>query len=192
MQTTDKKMFLDMQEHPEKYSDQQIEAMMDELDQTADTETAWRRFSAARSNHRLTTPVPRYKKMAASFIGVALVSGIAFAAIHIVREYQKPQPPQSEQTASVTKPVNIVPVDTLDADTLVVMPRIFENVPLDSMLIEMAGYYRVAVDFQRDDVRQLRFHFVWKPKEDLDRVVERLNHFEAVNIVREPEKLIVR
>ena len=52
MQATDKKMFLDMQEHPEKYSDQQIEAMMDELDQTADTETAWRRFSAARSNHR--------------------------------------------------------------------------------------------------------------------------------------------
>ena len=194
MQTPDKKkqVFLDMQEHPEKYSDQQIEAMMDELDHTADTEAAWQRFFAAQTNHRFTVPVSRYKKMAASFIGVALVSGIAFAAIHIVRQYQQPQLPQIEQTASVTKPVNIVSIDTLAADTLAVVPRIFENVPLDSMLIEMAGYYHVAVDFQRDDAHLLRFHFVWKPKESLDRVVERLNNFEAVHIVREPEKLIVR
>ena len=34
MQTPDKKkqMFLDMQEHPEKYSEEQIETMMDDLD----------------------------------------------------------------------------------------------------------------------------------------------------------------
>ena len=30
MQTPDTKMFLDMQEHPEKYSEEQIESMMDE------------------------------------------------------------------------------------------------------------------------------------------------------------------
>ena len=34
----DKKLFFDMQEHPENYSDEQLEAMMAELDKEPDTE----------------------------------------------------------------------------------------------------------------------------------------------------------
>ena len=51
MQTPDKKklMFLDMQEHPEKYSDEQMEAMMDELDQMPDAGTAWQKFESSNS-----------------------------------------------------------------------------------------------------------------------------------------------
>ena len=56
----------------------------------------------------------------------------------------------------------------------------------------MAGYYGVAVEFQFDEARQLRLHFVWDHNESLDQVVERLNNFEAVNIVCEPKKLIVK
>ena len=37
----DKKLFFDMQEHPENYSDEQLEAMMAELDKEPDTEEAW-------------------------------------------------------------------------------------------------------------------------------------------------------
>ena len=40
--------------------------------------------------------------------------------------------------------------------------------------------------------RQLRFHFVWKREESLDRVVEKLNIFEAVNIGMEDKTLVVR
>ena len=194
MQTPDpmKQMFLDMQEHPEHYSDQQLEAMMDELDRVADTETAWRRFASAHPRRQTATRISRYRKMAASFVGVVMMSGIAFAAIHIVRQNQKPAtPPAADAIAVARAQRSALGTRGEEADTLV-MPRVFENVPLDSMLTEIAGYYRIAVDFQREDVRQLRFHFVWKPEDNLDRVVERLNHFEAVNIEREPEKLTVR
>ena len=37
----DKQLFFDMQEHPERYSDEQLEAMMAELDREPDTEEAW-------------------------------------------------------------------------------------------------------------------------------------------------------
>ena len=39
-----KQMFLDMQEHPENYSDDQLETMMDELDQVPDVDAAWQRL----------------------------------------------------------------------------------------------------------------------------------------------------
>lgn len=40
-----KTRFLDMQQHPENYTDDQLEAMMAELDQPVDAEAAWEEFS---------------------------------------------------------------------------------------------------------------------------------------------------
>ena len=44
MQTNDERnlqRYFDMQEHPEKYTDEELEAMMDELDRLPDVEQAW-------------------------------------------------------------------------------------------------------------------------------------------------------
>ena len=193
MQTPDKKMrlFLDMQEHPENYAEEQIVAMMDEVDSTPDVEATWQRF---KQNHDTTTrhASHRWLKVAASTMGVIMTAAIAYAAIHFVRLHQVSQTCQAEQSASATVAVNTAPADTLATDTIAMEPRIFDNMPLDTMLMEMADYYHVAVEFQRDDCRQLRLHFEWKRSESLVRVVGRLNNFEAVNIVQEPEKLIVK
>jgi hypothetical protein len=59
------------------------------------------------------------------------------------------------------------------------------------MLMEMASYYQVGVEFTREETRQLRFHFVWKRNESLDRVLERLNNFKAVNIEKSDTVIIV-
>ena len=132
-------------------------------------------------------------KIAASFIGVLLASGIAFAAIQIVRNINtaKPQQPTTEQTADI-KPVISLPADTIKADTITVEPYIFNNVPLDSMLTVIAEAHGVQVEFENDATRELRFHFVWKREDSLSRVVEKLNTFEAVNIGMEDKTLVVR
>lgn len=188
MQTPDRKhqMFLDMQEHPENYSEEQIEAMMDELDQIPDVETAWKKFEGQR-------PSRRWLQIAASIVGVLMVSGIAIAAIHIWSLNPNPSPKGEGNSYIQTS-------DTIKHSTPLSNRKgvegeatiIFDNVPLDTMLNEMAGFYRIAVEFQREETRQLRLHFEWKRNESLDRVLERLNNFEAVDIIREPEKLIVR
>ena len=132
-------------------------------------------------------------KIAASFIGVLLASGIAFAAIQVVRNIStpKPQQPTTEQTTDIN-PVAPLPADTVQADTIPVEPYIFNNVPLDSMLTAIATAHGVGVEFENEAARHLRFHFVWKREDSLSRVVEKLNTFEAVNIVEEDKTLVVK
>ena len=132
-------------------------------------------------------------KIAASFIGVLLASGIAFAAIQVVRNIStpKPQQPTTEQTTDID-PVTSLPADTVKADTITTEPYIFNNVPLDSMLTVIATAHGIGVEFENEAARELRFHFVWKREDSLSRVVEKLNTFEAVNIGMEDKTLVVR
>lgn len=194
MKPSDKsrQMFLDMQEHPENYSDEQLETIMDELDQVPDVYAAWQQLEVRGETLEKRTSTSQLRKIAAAFIGVIILSGIAIAAIHLWNPASNSNPeaesslPTSLKGVETSSPKEKVQNGLL-ADTL-----IFDNVPLDTMLQEIAAYYHVSVEFKQEKVRQFRFHFIWKHSESLDRVVERLNNFDAVNIVREPEKLIVR
>ena len=216
---------LELQEHPEQVTDEQLQQALDDpqmrelVEQMAfakrtfkDEETLteelpiadeWEKFATAHAEeldaHDKENSKTRFAlhfsthKIAASFIGAVMASGIALAAIHIVRQYQKPETPQATDTIAVASPQrSTFNAQLEETDTLAIEQRIFDNVPLDTMLFEMADYYHVSVKFEREEPRQLRFHFVWKRTDDLDRLVEKLNNFEAVNIIHEPEKLIVR
>ena len=168
-----------------------------------DVDAEWEKFAASHAEEldtldegeckpRFTLHLAPYK-IAASFIGVLLASGIAFAAIQVVRNISTPKPqlPRAEQTTDI-EPVTSLPTDTVKADTIPVEPYIFNNVPLDSILAAIATAHGVSVEFENDAARGLRFHFVWKREDSLTRVVEKLNTFEAVNISLEDKMLVVR
>ena len=169
-----------------------------------DVEGEWEKFAAKRSALPLcsaknfdegneTQHVYPFKKMAASFIGVLLVSGMAFAAIHIVRmvNSHKAETVQTEQPASY-KPSTALPDDTVKTDTATtVQPVVFDNVPLENMLTEIAAYYHAEVSFLNDDARQLRFHFVWKHEDGLRHAIDKLNRFESLNVRLDENKIIV-
>jgi hypothetical protein len=72
-----------------------------------------------------------------------------------------------------------------------VEPHLYDNVPLEQMLNELSAYYHVDVEYRYEDVRLLRIYYKWEPDFTLDKVVEMLSHFEAFNIHREGDKLIV-
>ena len=176
----------------------------DELkDNPQDMDDEWEKFAASHANELDALDEGEHKprflaflaphKIAASFIGVLLASGIAFAAIQVVRNIStsKPQLPTTEQTTDI-EPVTSRPVETVKADTIPAEPYIFNNVPLDSMLTAIAAAHGVGVEFENEAARQLRFHFVWKREDSLTRIAEKLNTFDAVNIVVEDKKLIVR
>ena len=170
---------------------------------TLDVDAEWEKFAASHAEELDALEEggqkPRFAlhlathKIAASFIGVLLASGIAFAAIQIVRNIStpKPQQPTTEQTTDI-EPITSLPADTVKTDTIPTEPYIFNNVPLDSVLTAIATAHGVGVEFENDAARQLRFHFVWKREDSLLRVVEKLNTFEAVNIGMEDKKLVVR
>ena len=170
---------------------------------TPDVDAEWEKFAASHAEalDALDEEKPKSHfhiylfshKIAASFIGLLLASGIAFAAIQVVRNIStpKPQQPTKEQMTDIN-PVTSLPADTVQADTIPVEPYIFNNVPLDSMLTAIATAHGVGVEFENEAARHLRFHFVWKREDSLSRVVEKLNTFEAVNIGMEDKTLVVR
>lgn len=128
-------------------------------------------------------------KFAAMFIGILLISGIAYAAIHIVRQYQKPETPQTERVATIKKPVNVS--DTLRIDSTIVEPVIYDNVPLEKLLPEIATQYGASVIFQDDASRQLRLFYQWKPEYTMEKIVEMLNNFETLQLQLEGDTLFV-
>ena len=211
METTNEniRQLLEMLDHPEAYTEQEIHDIINRDEDTretyrlmvkakrssrnrqdeapADVDTAWQRF------HQRLQPKQRgrgWMKMAASFIGVLLVSGIAFAAIHIVRHYvgqDMPTPPQ--ETQMVEPHQQIIPDDTVKVETTdtiapkaTMEPVVFDNVPLEEMLPEIAAHYDATVTFGNDKAQQLRFRFVWNPQQDIDQVVSDLNQFESLTV----------
>ena len=203
------RQLLEMLDHPEAYTEREIHDIINrdedtretyrlmveakrscrnrQTDTPVDVDAAWQRF-----NQRLQPKQQGHgwMKMAASFIGVLLVSGIAFAAIHIVRHYvggDVPTPPQETEVAVPHQQVALddtVKVETTDtiAPKATMEPVVFDNVPLEEMLPEIAAHYDAKVTFANDKARQLRFRFVWNPQQDIDQVVSDLNQFESLTV----------
>ena len=190
MQTPDKKkqMFLDMQEHPEKYSEEQIETMMDDLDRLPDVDVAWQEFQqTGQSSPR------RWLKAAASIIGVLMLSGIAYAAVHIIsRNAGVDEETPTHEVQNINSPLNDdAIVETFTTDSIP-QTRIFENTPLDELVNEIAHYYNKVADIQSEEAHELRLYYKWDPKDALENVVDDLNHFDHVNLAIEGDKLVVK
>ena len=211
-QTTNEniRQLLEMLDNPDAYTEQQIHNIINHDEDTRETyrlmveakrrsrhrqnkkpvdvDAAWQRFNQKSQPKQSSS---NWMKIAASFIGVLLVSGIAFAAIHIVRQYQKQETPQTEMAENVTNPVTTLPADTLTKDTVTVQPVIYDNIPLEKMLPEIAAHYDVKVVFANDEARGLRFHFVWNPQQGIDQVISDLNQFERLNATLKDNQITV-
>ena len=130
-------------------------------------------------------------RLVASFIGLLLISGIALAAIQIVR-YTQQNTPKTEEVINTPKPANVTPADTLTTDTIAApQPIIYDNIPLEKMLPEIAAHYDANVTFINDEARQLRFRFVWNPQKGINQVINDLNKFERLTVTLEDNQITV-
>ena len=220
METTNEniRQLLEMLDHPEAYTEQEIHDIINRDEDTRETYRLMVESKRSSRNRQDETPVdvddawqqfnqrlqPKQRgrgwmKMAASFIGVLLVSGIAFAAIHIVRHYvgqDMPTPPQETQIVEPHQQIALddtVKVETTDtiAPKATMEPVVFDNVPLEEMLPDIAAHYDATVSFANDKARQLRFRFVWNPQQDIDQVVNDLNQFESLTVTLKDNQITV-
>lgn len=212
MRTTNEniRQLLEMLDNPDAYTEQQIRDIINHDEdtrenyrlmvevkrstrqrqnkKTVDVDAAWQRFNQKFQPKQSSS---NWMKIAASFIGVLLVSGIAFAAIHIVRQYQKQETPQTTDTITVANSSHFTLHSSLPEDTIIVQPVIYDNIPLEKMLPEIANHYDVKVVFANDEARGLRFHFVWNPQKGIDQVVSDLNQFERLNVILKDNQITV-
>ena len=89
--------------HPEKYSDEQMDQMLEEANiPVPDAETAWKRFSVS----KLYTQNSKLRRIAAMFIGVLMLSGIAYAAVHLIRNHEAGNCCGNQHPTPITKHPN--------------------------------------------------------------------------------------
>ena len=132
-----------------------------------------------------------FLKIAAMFVGILMISGIAYAAIYVVRHAAN-----VEGTSNTpTEETRIIKSQqqTAEADTIAVpQPKLYDNVPIGEIFKELSGYYNVKVVYQNEDAPRLRLFYQWKPEYTLEKVVEMLNNFEWIQIQTENDTLFIR
>ncbi|MBE6316234.1 MAG: hypothetical protein E7078_06295 [Bacteroidales bacterium] len=206
MEQNDKiRLLLDMHEHPESYTDEQLASMLDDemLERLAtakramtdipepDVDAEWQRFE---QEHFTPVHNRRWLKVAAMIAGVLMLSAFTYAAIQAVRAHQPEiQQPLTEQVEKTDAPVaTSSPTEAEEIDSVSTgQPVTFDNVALETIVGDIAARHQMQVEFRNEDARALRFYFVWQPDEDLDAALERLNLFESVNISKEGNTIVV-
>lgn len=175
-----KRLFLDMQEHPENYSDEQLEAMMDDLDSELDAQAAWERFEQTMGP--AVKPSHRWLRVAAIFVGFLFLAGIAVAAWMSLT----PNTPPNGETSRDAQSVEVAKPIQHDE-----MPVAFDNVPLDSILAVVSAHYGKAVSFRNADLRGMKLIMTWQPDASLADFLDRLNAFDGLSLSLQSDTIVV-
>ena len=158
------------------------------MSQNAETQQTAKLFS-------LWSPMRKVAAVAA----VLVVSGITFAAIHLVtRSHQPSDNSNTELVASqkdsiqqVSAPQKSNIEEKTDSASLAQLPLVYENAELQNILTPIAGHFHLQVTYQKESARHIRLFLQLEKNMSLDDIIELLNYFEKVNIRHEGQTLIV-
>ena len=181
----------------------QMYAQESHYDEDIDTsdiiDEEWTKFEAEHFKHEKTeknfnSSIFQFfnsSKKIAAFIGILILSGITYAAIHMFSS--NTQSAQEQQTVAVenAQPSTINAQQSEPADSTVLRPMVFENAELGTILREVASYYQCEVVYKKEKTKHIRLFFTWDKKQSLDEVIEMFNKFERFHIRQENNKLII-
>ena len=198
----DIEQLLKMTERPQDYTDEELQRLMSnpemrgyyELMVSAEAGFALRKEKnhgdrsrdSAGQNHG---PVPmilpmilslgnRFMRIAAMFIVVLMLSGIAFAAYRLVVGGDSESPTQEVRTANPTQQAGTLQQTQTDPNSI----RTFENAELQQILQELSDYYHVSVKYRNEQSRHIRLYTKWDTAAPLQQIIELLNGFEKVSV----------
>ena len=141
-------------------------------------------------------PIYRYyRQIAAVVISILTVSGIAIAAVSIVKGGRK----QLATDSAVTVTNNIAHTKTLrEKDSTrttatyskleekrvgeILPPKQFDNVMLQDIVQEISDYYGIKTVCRNPEAGQLRLRFLWNRDQSVEHAVKTLNMFEKVQL----------
>ncbi len=160
----------------------------EEMSQNAETQQTAKLFS-------LWSPMRKVAAVAA----VLVVSGITFAAIHLVTRSHQPSDNsntelvafQKDSIQQVSAPQKSNIEEKTDSASLAQLPLVYENAELQNILTPIAGHFHLQVTYQNESARHIRLFLQLEKNMSLDDIIELMNHFEKVNIRHEGQTLIV-
>ena len=203
-------LLFQMMEHPERYSDEQwsevladdeckeLYTMLSKIQSAIEVECIgkqqidreWDKFLV---KHDARGKSLHWQRIAAVAAVAIVCVGLAIAAVYThffsTNDTGKRPTPTVENATATTKTVTISGKEVQAEET---QPHLYDNVPLEKIINDMSAYYNVQVEWRSDEARDLRLYYQWEPSFTLDKVVDMLNSFEAINITREGDKIIIK
>ena len=205
-------MLFDMQEHPDKYTDEQMEHLLADKEvkeflrdlamarmagkkatpKKVDVDKAWKEFSNGSYRNRM--------KIAASIVGIIFLSGVALAAVQNgwLNFSTSDKVVDNKAMAEQIVPTNTLANDSLKAmtveptDSLDMKPVVFDNAELGTILMQMADFYQVKVEYMNANTQHVRLFFNWNKTKTLEQNMELLNAFDRIQIEYADGTLIVK
>ena len=169
---------LRMTERPQDYSDEELEQLLSDPEMRDYYELMVKAEAGFAQKRHARNHGGRYTmllKIAALFVGVLLLSGMAYAAYHYAVRGGYQAPTQEVQMTNAPQQAD-EPLQEPDAI------RTFENTELQEILQELSNHYHVGVEFRNNQSRHIRIYTKWDTSAPLKQMIERLNGFEKVNI----------
>ena len=174
--------------HPEKYTDEQLDQMLDESNiPVPDANDAWEQFQKA---HIVAKSTTTWYKIAAMFIGILMLSGIAYAAIsHFIKMEDKPQVTLTERKPDIKKMEKTYGAEMTPTKKA---PVVFNNVELQQIMQYVADGYGVKVEFKNKAARTIRFYLQWEADNTLQEIIDKINHFEKVHLTLNEDTITIK
>ena len=130
-------------------------------------------------------------------VGITLlvVSGVAFAVFH-PQLFRGSLDGTSEQQAVASVSHQTMSFNTMvpeERDSVLASRRyIYDDVPLQKILDDVAEVYHISVKYARPAVRNIRLYMQWNSGQELEEVIALMNHFENVQLLLNEDTIIVK
>lgn len=207
---------LDLIEHPDKYTPQQIEILLSDSETRAiynllcktqsslksyendvDVDDEWQSFEREHIKPRLRF---LWRGSRAAIISALILTSVAAIAIGTVigvslkstkREYSGLDKEETSQTAVPTVRSGSYLAANTDTLQSVPAPILFEDETLEAILDTIAALHNLDVKFKTDDVARLHLFYKFDSEIPLGETIEQLNSFGQINIKIAGNTLIV-
>ena len=185
----DIEQLLKMTERPQDYTDEELQKLMSDPEmreyyelmvsvEAGFAERSSRKEESGRWKENTPAADFSFYRIAAMFIGVLMLSGIAFAAYRLVVGGNSESPTQEMRTANPTQQAGTLQQTQTDPNSI----RTFENAELQQILQELSDYYHVSVEYRNEQSRHIRLYTKWDTAAPLQQIIELLNGFEKVSV----------
>ena len=202
---------LEITENPEDFSEEQISEVLHDPDTAEDYAMmvlATQAFESQKGDAKDdTAPIfemhsiiqkarqKRIRRMAAMFLTLFLMSGIAIAALLPVWKTNN-TPTQQPETTVKTETAVETKQQTSPKEQQVEQPAasiiVFQDEPLEFIMQTVCNYYQMTPVFQNDEVRQLRLYLKWNRQDGIDVFLNRLSQFEKINVTRDNNIITIK
>lgn len=207
-------LLFQMMEQPEQYSAEQwrevladeeckelytmlskVQSAVDDerVSETLSDEQIGREWDSFSAKHNFGNNPSRWQRVAAVAAIAMVCIGLAIAAVysHVFGiDNTDERSDTTVENATAATEADDLPDREFRADEP--QSHLYDNVPLEQIINDMSAYYNVQVEWRSDEARDLRLYYQWEPSFTLDKVVDMLNSFEAINITREGDKIIIK